>query len=66
MVRSGGSGIRKGEKDSDRRASLEILKGEQLFQCKRVRIKQLTGRRLPISTGDQGSGFSACVNGELQ
>ena len=59
-------GDEKGEEDSDRRGSLEIRKGGQLFQCKRVMIKQLIGRRLPISTGDQGGGLNTCVSEDLQ
>ena len=53
MARRGAFGRRRGEEDSDRRGSLEVRKGE-LPQCKRVVIKQLTGRRLPISTGERG------------
>ena len=67
----GVSGGRTGEEDSDHRdndhrGSLEIRKGEQLFLCKWVRIKQLTGRRLPISTGDRGDGLNACISEDLQ
>ena len=62
MARRGASGRRKGEEDGDRRGcSLEIRKGEQLFQCRRV-----TGRRLSISTIDQVDGFNACVSEDLQ
>ena len=57
MARRSASGRRKGEEDGDHKGSLEIWNCEQLFQCKRVRIKQLIGRRLSISTGDRGGGL---------
>ena len=66
LVARGASGRRKREEDCDRRGSLEIWKSGQLFRCKRVRIKRLTGRRLPISTVDRGGGLSACVSEDLQ
>ena len=65
MTRRCASRQRKGEEDSDHRGSLEIRKGEQLFQCKRVMIKQLTGRRLTIWTGDRGGGLSVCISEDL-
>ena len=61
MAGKGASGRRKGEEDSDHRGGLI-----ELFQCKRVSIKQLTGRRLPISTGDRGGELSACVSEDLR
>ena len=45
MARKCACGQRRGEKDTDHRGSLEIRKSEQLFQCKQVRIKQLTGHQ---------------------
>ena len=66
MARRGASRRQRGEKDSNHRGSFETQKSEQLFQCKRMKIKQLTGRRLLISTGDQGGGLSACVSEDLQ
>ena len=58
MARRGAFRRRKEEKDSNHRASLKIRKGEQLFQCKQVRIKRQTGRRLPILTGDRGGSLA--------
>ena len=58
MAGKAASGRRNGEEDRDHRGSLKIRKGEQLFECKRAKIKQLIGRRLPVSTGDRGGGLA--------